>query len=166
MTLVCTTMTTVSTPLILTDQPIDDPTPIDVARDIAVVQLRRAGVTFDDLGELFDSGYSVLAQLGPIGPGYAIYDGDMEKPFDVTIGFPVAAVPADLPEGVEGTTFPGGPVLAVSHRGSFDGLMPAWERFVAHDSAPTSLRAIEIYVTDPSVTPVEELRTDLLLPLS
>lgn len=152
-------------PLILTDRPVADPVVVDVAPDIPVVQLRRTGVTFDDLPEIFDRGYGVLAQLGPIGPGFAIYDGDMEKPFDVTIGFPVAAVPDELPDGVEATTFPGGRLLLVSHLGSFDGLMPAWERFVAHEKAPQGLRAIEIYVTDPSVTPEADVRTDLLLPL-
>lgn len=154
-----------ATPLILTDQPVDEPTAIEVAGDIAVVQLRHEGVTFDDLGDIFDNGFSVLAGLGPVGPGYAIYDGDMAQPFDVTIGFPVAAVPGELPDGVESSTFPGGPLLLVSHRGSFEELMPAWERFVAHEKAPHSLRAIEIYVTDPSVTAVDQLRTDLLLPL-
>ncbi|MFD0806482.1 GyrI-like domain-containing protein [Nocardioides caeni] len=153
-------------PLILTDVPAAEPTVVEVAGDIPVVQLRHTAVTFDDLGSIFDSGYSVLAQLGPIGPGYAIYDGDMDKPFDVTLGFPVAQVPAQLPDGVEASTFPGGSVLLVSHLGSFEDLMPAWERFVAHEKAPQSLRAIEIYVTDPSVTPVEQQRTDLLLPLS
>ena len=155
-----------SAPLVLTPRPATEPVVVEVASDVPVVQLRHDGVTFTDLPRIFDSGYGVLAQLGPIGPGFAIYDGDMAQPFSLTIGFPVAQPPGELPDNVEVSTFPSGAHLLVSHVGSFDGLMPAWEHFVAHDQAPQSLRAIEIYVTDPSVTPVEEQRTDLLLPLT
>ena len=159
-------MSTHSTPLVLSDEPFTTPTRIELPEDVAVVQLHRRAVTVADLPGIFDSGYSVLAGLGPIGPGYAIYRGDVSATFDVTIGFPVASAGTDLPEGVELSTFPRGPALAQSHLGSFDGLGASWDAFVEQADGARAGVQIEVYVKDPSETPVEDLRTDLILPVA
>lgn len=151
------------TPLVLAPEPFANPERIDLPAGVPVVELHHADASLADLPDIFDAGYQVLATLGPAGPGYAIYDGDLSQRFAVTIGFPVAAAPADLPDGVQATTFPSGPALAVSHLGPFDGLAPAWERLTEEARpAGASGRVVEVYVTDPSVTEADRLRTDLL----
>ena len=159
-------MSTHSKPLVLSDEPFATPTRIDLPDGVAVVQLHRSGVSVADLPGIFDAGYTVLAGLGPIGPGYAIYRGDVSATFDVTIGFPVASVGTELPEGVELSTFASGPAWVQSHRGSFDGLGASWDAFVEQADGAGAGVQIEVYVTDPSQTAVEDLRTDLILPVA
>jgi len=163
-------MSTYPAPLFLSEEPFATPTAIEVPDDVAVVQMRHEGVSASEVMGIFDAGYQVLAGLGPGGPGYATYVGDVDATFDLTIGFPlrgdVVGVPADLPPGVERGMFPSGPAWAVSHRGSFDGLGEAWAALLAEVGTQvpgTRRRMVEIYVTDPSVTDVADLRTDLLL---
>ncbi|WP_181407498.1 GyrI-like domain-containing protein [Nocardioides sambongensis] len=153
------------TPLVLTPDPVTGVETVEVPPGITTVELRHGGVTIDRLPALFDAGYAVLAGLGPIGPGYAVYDGDPSVTFDLTIGFPVAQVPGELPDRVVVTEFPPGRALMHSHVGGFDGLVRAWSELSAHPDAQGRARSIEIYVNDPSVTPAEQLRTDLLVPL-
>ncbi|MGA8255243.1 MAG: GyrI-like domain-containing protein [Nocardioides sp.] len=157
-----------ATPLIFSADPWSEPTAIEVPTGVTVVQLTRAGVSMDDLNDVFDSGFSLLAALGPIGPGYARYDGEVDEntTFDVTLGFPVAQVPDDLPEGVVAGEFPSGRMLALSHLGSFDDLPSAWEGLMTRPETADAPYVIELYVTDPSVVAVEQLRTDLLVPLA
>lgn len=171
-------MSNSKTPLVLSAEPYSTPTRVDLPEGVAVVQMRHSGVALSDLPGLFDGGFSVLSGLGPIGPGYAIYEGDVSGVFDLTIGFPVAGPPAlslvprtesgqpaDLPDGVEHASFPSGPALVLSHLGSFEGLGTSWPQVVGHPDARQTTRIIELYVTDPSQTPVDQLRTDLILPL-
>lgn len=153
------------TPLVLTTEPASTPTEVSVADPVTTVEMHHRGVRIPDLPGIFDAGYGVLAGCGPVGPGYAIYDGDPSEVFDLAIGFPVAQVPAQLPEGVVAAGFPGGRMLVVSHIGSFDGLPDAWTALAEHPAADGAGRFIEIYVADPSVTPEDELRTDLVIPL-
>ncbi|WP_235736895.1 GyrI-like domain-containing protein [Nocardioides alcanivorans] len=172
-------MTTRTPPLVLSDTPFRMPTDVELDDRVRVVEMRHTDVTLDDLPALFDGGFAVLSGLGPIGPGYAIYDGEVSGSFELTIGFPIAgpaamslvpvrsaSVPADLPDGVMEGTFPTGTALVVSHLGSFEGLGAVWQRLGEHPQAQGRTRVIEIYVTDPSQTEVEELRTDLVIPLS
>ena len=163
-------MSTYPAPLFLSEDPFTTPTAVDLADDVAVVQMHHEGVTTADVMGIFDAGYRVLAGLGPGGPGYAIYTGDVTATFDLTIGFPlrgeVMGAPADLPPGVERGMFPSGPAWVVSHRGSFDGLGEAWAALLAEVGQQVSgprRRMAEIYVTDPSVTAEADLRTDLVL---
>ncbi|TYL49659.1 GyrI-like domain-containing protein [Nocardioides sp. BGMRC 2183] len=154
------------TPLVLSPEPVTTVATVEVPTGIACVELHHTAVAIDQLPALFDAGYGVLAGLGPIGPGYAIYDGDPGSTFDLTIGFPVATSPGSLPAEVRVGEFPSGRMLLHSHVGDFEGLPGAWDELTARPDARDRDRVIEIYVTDPSVTPVEELRTDLLVPLT
>ncbi|CAM3348350.1 GyrI-like domain-containing protein [Nocardioides dubius] len=172
-------MTHDDVPLVLSERPLLTPTVLTLPEHVPVAELRHEGVTLADLPGIFDAGFGVLAGLGPVGPGYAIYHGDVAGTFDLIIGFPVAGPPtppglvpslaaldpADLPDGVERSTFPAGNALVKSHLGSFDGLGQAWAEFTAHPDVGQHTFVIEIYVTDPSVTPVEDWRTDLVVPL-
>lgn len=159
-------------PLVLSPEPFETPTTVDLPDDVVVVQMTHENVSLGDLAGIFDAGYGVLAGFGPVGPGFASYRGDVSATFDLTIGFPVreqeTGQPADLPEGVEHARFPSGSAIVLSHLGPYDGLPAAWEALVAAAEAQVGAEsikdaAVEIYVADPSQTPTEELRTDLVL---
>lgn len=145
-------------PLILRDEAFTEPTEIEVPAGIPTAVIRTQSVTLADLPALFDAGYQRLAALGPVGPGFAVYRGDPQATFDLEIGFPVAG-PVDA-EGVVAAEFPSGRATALSHLGGFDSLGATWEKLAA---AGTPGLSIEVYVTDPSVTAAEDLRTDLLI---
>jgi len=148
----------------LTPEPALAPTRATLPSDLPVVQLRHRGVTLDRLPALFDAGYAVLARLGPIGPGFAIYDGEVTATFDLTIGFPVAGPPQAVPADVEYASFPAGEALLLSHLGPYDTLPAAWDR-LATAAAEQDLRitrAVEVYVSDPTATAPADLRTDLV----
>lgn len=165
-------MSTHPAPLVLSEDPFEEPTTVDLPDDVVVVQMTHENVSLGDLAGIFDAGYGVLSGFGPVGPGFASYRGDVAATFDLTIGFPVreqeTGQPADLPEGVDHGRFPSGAAMVVSHVGSYDGLPAAWESLVAAAQEQVGAEAIrdaavEIYVDDPSRTPAEELRTDLVL---
>ncbi|WP_232680263.1 GyrI-like domain-containing protein [Nocardioides sp. R-C-SC26] len=152
-------------PLVLRAEPFAEPTLIDLPDGVPVVELHHSGVTIADLPRHFDSGFATLATLGPVGPGYAVYLGDLGAAFDLRIGFPVAAVPAELPDGVLATTFPAGRALVLTHSGGFEGLGASWGRLHSGPDAVAATSAIEIYVSDPSITPAAHLRTDIVATL-
>lgn len=161
------------------DAPFDGVTRLDLdATPLAVV--RREGVRMSDLREVFDAGFGALARavssgaLAPTGPAVAIYHGDPRETFDVEIGFPVAEpLAASIADGdgpaISGSALPAGPAFASTLIGSFEGLSAAWPRLASaavEAGAEPSGSWIEVYVSDPSSTPQDELRTDLLLPVS
>ncbi|AUH67991.1 MULTISPECIES: GyrI-like domain-containing protein [Gordonia] len=155
---------TSSLPLILREEPFFEATEVSLPDAVRVVTMEFPEVRMDDLPEIFDGHFHLLAQARPIGPGFAVYEGDVTDEFDVTIGFPVAE-PTDL-EGIDNGTFPTGRALVMSHLGGFDGLGSAWEllmetHFAKGGAVPRAV--VEIYVTDPSVVAHDDLRTDLLV---
>ena len=153
-------------PIILTEQPWTQPTVVDLPAGVLVVKSLHKNLTIADLPRVFDAGYSALAAANPIGPGYALYFGDPMATFDLEIGFPVAADPQI--EGIEVSEYLSGPALALSHSGSYESLGETWGTLSAAFLAQggSFSRSLELYVTDPSVTATEDLRTDLFLPLT
>ncbi|WP_143965788.1 GyrI-like domain-containing protein [Gordonia zhaorongruii] len=151
-------------PLYFGDDAFLHATEVSLPADILVATKHFPDVTLDDLPELFDESFEILAQAGPVGPAFAQYIGDPTDVFDLTIGFPVAA-PTDV-EDTETGLFPGGSALIMSHIGGFDGLGSAWDslmelHFARGGAQPRA--TLEIYATDPSGTPQEDLRTDLII---
>lgn len=155
---------TSSLPLILREEPFFDAVETPLPDGVAVVTMEFPEVRLADLPEIFDGHFHLLAEASPIGPGFAIYEGDVSDEFDLTIGFPVDG-PTDV-DGIDNGFFPTGRALVMSHLGGFDGLGSAWEtlmerHFAKGGSAPRAVA--EIYVTDPSVIEHDDLRTDLLV---
>jgi len=144
---------------------------------VPLAVVRHTDVTLDTLTGLFDTGYSAVARLFgdgiliPAGPALAIYHGDPMGVFDLELGFPVAQAP-EAPITVDGATVVAsalapGSVVVGSYIGPYDGLGGAWAKLVADAAAlghePSGVW-IEAYVSDPSDTDSENLRTDLILP--
>lgn len=162
-----------SVPLVLREDPYFEATDIVLPSGIPVVTMEFFDETLGGLPEIFDSAFSTLATAGPVGPGYAMYVGDVTDVFDLTVGFPVAepsesavGEPTHIDTEVRNGEFPSGRAVVMSHLGGFDGLGSAWEtlmetHFARGGSAPRAV--IEIYVTDPSVIAHDDLRTDLVI---
>ena len=140
-----------------------------------IVVIRHDHVSIADLTALFDTSFAALGQAAksglfvPVGPALAVYHGDPMGTFDLEIGFPAMGAPtADVPTSagrIHTSALPAGRAAIVSHMGAYDGLGAAWGALVdAADGDPTGVW-IEAYVSDPSTTPAEQLRTDLVLPL-
>lgn len=154
-------------------------------RVVEVAPCPAGAVMVDDvefpsgLTPLFDRVFSqlpgALAGSGAefAGPPYALYtrmDGDS---VDVQIGFPLAAgldgpISSDDLEVVP-SLLPGGEVMILSHLGPFDGLGATWQSFteqIAASGREPGGPVWEWYVSDPTTTAPEDLRTDLFCLLS
>lgn len=156
------------------DAPFSAPTRIDL-EPLPLAVVRHERIRLNDIESAFDRGYAALGDLFargiliPTGPAIALYDGDPQGVFDLELGFPVAG-PLTQPVvsgevTVRPSTLPAGAAYAATHVGSYDGLGEAW-RALAHavDAAPRGIW-IESYVSDPSDTAPDGLRTDLIMPV-
>lgn len=129
-------------------------------------------VPMDELADFFDRSFGALGAalaaqgVEPTGPAFGRYRGAPTDVADLEVGFPTAAV-IDTAGDVVASTLPGGTVATVAHRGSFDGLGPAWGELFAWAAtqgvAPTG-DMWEVYVTEPSpdMDP-DDLVTELFL---
>jgi len=152
--------------------PFPGPTRLEL-EPVPLAVVRHEGVRIADLPSAFDAGYAALGslfaegRLVPTGPAIAVYHGDPMGLFDLELGFPVAEAPgAPIPVGgvaVEGSRLPAGPAYASTHEGSYDTLGAGWQTLVQEiDVTPTGIW-IESYVSDPSDTAPDALRTDLIV---
>ncbi len=75
-----------------------------------------------------------------------------------------------LPADVDELVIPAGRYVRGIYIGPYSGLADAWKAFSgevrSRGHAPTGTTAMEIYVSDPRTCPVDELRTELYIPLS
>lgn len=148
----------------------------EVLENELLAVIRHRDIELGQLQEVFDRTFAALGQaiaaglFVPVGPALAVYHGDIEDRFDVELGFPASRVPTSpvtTPAGdLVASALPAGPVAITSHLGSYDGLAAAWEALVAASPAPAGDIAIEVYVTDPSTTETDQIRTDLVLPIT
>ncbi|MFC3241939.1 AraC family transcriptional regulator [Gordonia humi] len=125
-----------SIPLFFREDSFLQPMEVTLPDGIAVVTQRFYDVRVDDLRDIFDESFQLLAQTRPIGPPFAMYEGDPTDVFDLTIGFPVSApVDPDDYGDIANEVFPSGKALIMSHIGGFDGLGSAWESLMEVHSA-------------------------------
>lgn len=138
--------------------------------------IRHRGVTLDQLRTLFDRTFQALAQaikaglFIPVGPALAVYHGDPAATFDVEIGFPASGVPTQaIPTAagdIHASALPAGPAAVLSSVGSYDALTGAWQKLTSEATGTPTGVWIEVYVSDPATTAPDDLRTDLVLPLT
>lgn len=140
-----------------------------------MVIIRHTDVTLADLTAIFDRSFAALGEaisaglFVPVGPAIAVYRGDPQARFDLDVGFPAMGAPTnDIPTAagtIRTSALPAGRAAIVSHIGSYDGLGQAWARLVSNVEGTPTGDWIEVYVSDPTSTEAERLRTDLVLPV-
>lgn len=123
----------------------------------------------DFLGRAYGSivQYLVELQEQPAGAPYVAYFNMDPKNLEVEAGFPVSrALPGH--REIQSTEILGGKLATCLHVGPYSDCGPAyaaltqWTKDQGYE--PTGV-AFEIYLNDPSVTPPQELRTQILFPL-
>lgn len=146
--------------------------------DTPLASLRFDGVTMATLGQIYDSAFAAIGQavarglITPVLPGVGIYHGDPMATFDLEVGA-VLAQPLDGPivigeHRVTPSTLAAGDFAALSHLGSYDGLGESWNSLMSQVAAIGRVPAepfFEAYLNDPSSTPAEDLRTELMVRL-
>lgn len=138
--------------------------------------IRHENITIADVATLFDPAFQALGQaivaglFIPVGPPFAVYYGDPMATFDLEIGFPAQSVPTqDIPTAagtIHASALPAGRAAIVSHIGSYEGLGEAWGTLASNVEGTPSGVWIEAYVSDPTSTPADQMRTDLILRLA
>ncbi len=133
----------------------------------------RTRVTVQDLARVSGQSYGAIAQyLGELGeqpagaPFAAYYNMDMQD-LDVELGFPVARPLLGKGE-IQPGEIPGGLLASVMHIGPYADCGPAYEaltQFVKDHGHTATGVAYEMYLNDPSVTPPEQLMTQVVFPL-
>jgi effector-binding domain-containing protein len=131
-------------------------------------------VTLASIGEGMDSAFGelwgYLAQTGTeaSGPPLVLYLGSPEAEFPIDVCVPVSPGAEGTP-GIEARELPGGDAATLVHHGPYDGLATSWQRltqWVQDSGRRPSGPPREVYVTDPRSCPPEDLRTELVMPLT
>jgi effector-binding domain-containing protein len=107
-------------------------------------------------------------KIAPTGPPMTIYTSTDEKGFDFRTAVPVAAPPANLPEGFAAAKSPSGKAMKYVHRGTYDTLDDTYER-ITNQLDDKGLEAqdvfVETYLTDPRTTPDDKLVIEVYVPI-
>ena len=134
----------------------------------------RTRTAVSSLQEVFDDGYASIVRFletrgkRPGGPRFALYFNMGTDDLEVEFGFPVE-------EGIEGegairnSTTPSGRAVSTLYIGPYEEVEPAYTAMMkwAGDSGlALSGVSYEVYLSDPSVTPPEQLRTRIHLLLA
>jgi len=121
------------------------------------------------MGEAFDAigGFIGRAGVTPAGPPLAVYRNLSDGRMDIDIGFPVAAADAAKAEGeVKSGETPSGAALKTVHRGPYATLRDTYRDMTAHiRESGLALPALawEVYISDPAMTPEQDLLTEIYM---
>jgi effector-binding domain-containing protein len=133
----------------------------------------RAHTTMHDIAPLFNSGFREILELlktqglTPVGPPFARYYNMDMNAVDVEFGFPVPGS-ANGNGRVSNSSTPSGNAATSIYIGPYEEIEPAYDALMkwADDNGRTlSGEAYEIYLNDPSVTPPDQLKTQVSLML-
>jgi effector-binding domain-containing protein len=123
----------------------------------------------EKMGEAFQILGDFLARNGvqPLGPPLTIYTEVSDNGMTMNIGVPVPPPAlANATGELRGGVTPPGRAFKLVHRGPYDGLRATYDAMRAyfrdHDLAAPGL-AWEVYVNDPSITPEEDLITEIYM---
>lgn len=144
--------------------------------EILVVALRREGKAYTDLNATFGQVWSwaeatdVLKRLEGI---YGIpLDDSASVPLDrLRYDACLALGVTTAPQPLRVLALPAGDYARLRHLGSYDGLEATTQHLVgdwlpASGREPANFPVFHHFISDPDATPVEELVTDILLPLA
>jgi effector-binding domain-containing protein len=133
----------------------------------------RTTTAYQNLPQFFGAAYSAIFQhLGtlqqqPAGPPYAAYyNMDMQN-LDVEAGFPVSGLLAGKGE-IKAGEIPAGKYTTCLYIGPYDGIASAYTaltQWIQENKYEPSGIAYELYLDDPTNTPPQELKTQILFQL-
>jgi AraC family transcriptional regulator len=148
---------------------------IEQRGEIIVVALRREGKAYTNLNATFEQIWSWAEATDTLKQLTGIYGIPLDDPVsvpEVELRYDacLALAVARAPEPFRVLALPGGEYACLRHFGSYDGLESATQ-FVAGEwllrsgREPAHFPMFYHFINDPDQTPVEELVTDVLLPL-
>ena len=133
----------------------------------------RTSTPVEKLSEVMGASYGEIMQVmgssgaQPAGAPFAMYHNMDMSNLDVEIGIPVSAA---VPGGgrVKAGKLPGGKAAVTLHVGPYGEIGKAYDRltaFVKEQGLNPASFTYEVYLSDPSETPAEELQTEIYFPL-
>lgn len=144
--------------------------------EVPTAVVRYEGATMATVWQAFDGAFpAVMQALEQAGltfdvPALAVYHGDPQATFDLDVGCTLREpLPEEVTVGelvVRPSHLAAGEYATLSHLGSYDGLGASWQTLVEDvrgGGAETEPRWLEVYVSDPTSTAPEDLRTDLFV---
>ena len=133
----------------------------------------RTRTSVQNLPQVFGKAYGAIAQylggLGeqPAGPPFAAYHNMDMQNLDVEIGFPVSRrLPGE--GGIQAGEIPGGRAATCLYTGPYSEIELAYNaltQWIKDNGYEIAGVAYEMYLNDPSQTPPQELKTQILFPL-
>ena len=138
-----------------------------------VLAVRRE-VSLATIGTAMDSAFAALwrhvTETGaqPAGPPFVLYLEPPQGEFSVEVCVPVTAN-AVKGEGIEVRELPAAEVATLVHHGPYDGLSASWQQlreWVRASGRTAGGPAREVYVSDPRGCAPQDLRTELVIPLT
>lgn len=133
----------------------------------------RAHTTMHDVEHLFNAGFREILDLlrtqglTPVGPPFARYYNMDMNALDVEFGFPVSSS-AGGSGRVSRSSTPSGKAASCIYIGPYAEVEPAYDalmKWTADNGLTLNGEAYEIYLNDPSVTPPDQLKTQVCLML-
>jgi AraC family transcriptional regulator len=148
---------------------------VDRRGEIMVVVLRREGKAYTDLNATFGEVWSWAEATDTLQHLQGIYGIPLDDPASVPVdelrydaGLALGVTSA--PEPFRVLRLPAGEFACLRHFGSYDGLEAATQYVVSEwllssGREPADFPVFHKFINDPDQTPVDELITDILLPL-
>jgi AraC family transcriptional regulator len=148
---------------------------VDRRGEIMVVVLRREGKAYTDLNATFGEVWSWAEATDTLQHLQGIYGIPLDDPASVPVdklrydaGLALGVTSA--PEPFRVLRLPAGEFACLRHFGSYDGLEAATQYVVSEwllssGREPADFPVFHNFINDPDQTPVDELITDILLPL-
>ena len=136
---------------------------LSVRTRCAVAELQQV------LGQTYSQIEAHLAQAGaqPVYAPFVVYNNMDMDALDIDVGFPVAPGVAGAGE-IQANELPAGRVLAAFYTGPYDDMPEAYaavDAFAQEHDVKRRGMVYEFYHNDPTVTPPDQLMTEIVFPL-
>lgn len=142
------------------------------ARTLAALAHKGA---YPEIGRTFQALYAMIGSRGlfpQIGPGVGIYYDDVSEKAEAELRSHAGVTfHGPVPEGFDTVEISGGTSAVLTVEGPYSGLWPAWDHLyrnwlVGSGEVPRNEAPYEIYLNDPTDTAPEDLRTEIVVPLT